>query len=77
MGLDQSGSPQFTEAGSSLVNGAGRVGIGIPTITSYKGQPGTGIVWVTGTSVDFFPSHILTEPFFVVIVLKPNLASKL
>ncbi|OCL12432.1 hypothetical protein AOQ84DRAFT_419738, partial [Glonium stellatum] len=26
---------------------AGRVGVGIPTVTSYKGQAGTGIVWMT------------------------------
>jgi iron transport multicopper oxidase len=32
-------------AGTSSANGTG-VGIGIPTVTSFKGQNGTGIVWI-------------------------------
>lgn len=47
MGTDPNGAPLFTLAGSSVASGAGRVGIGIPTITTFKGQAGTGIVWVT------------------------------
>ncbi|KAI4172140.1 MAG: hypothetical protein LQ348_006819, partial [Seirophora lacunosa] len=47
LGLDQKGSPLFSKVGQSTDNSAGRVGVGVPTVTSYKGQPGTGIVWVT------------------------------
>ncbi|KAL8693509.1 MAG: hypothetical protein Q9224_003739 [Gallowayella concinna] len=47
LGLDQKGSPLFSKVGQSTDNSAGRVGVGVPTITTYKGQPGTGIVWVT------------------------------
>lgn len=47
LGLDSNGKPQFTQVGSTARNSAGRVGVGIPTITTYKGQPGTGILWVT------------------------------
>ncbi|KAL9019269.1 MAG: hypothetical protein Q9185_003443 [Variospora sp. 1 TL-2023] len=47
LGLDQKGSPLFSKVGQSIDNSAGRVGVGVPTVTSYKGQPGTGIVWVT------------------------------
>jgi iron transport multicopper oxidase len=49
-GLDGSGKPIFTLVGQTKTNGAGRVGIGIPTITSYQGQAGTGILWVTDPS---------------------------
>ncbi|KAL8900665.1 MAG: hypothetical protein Q9207_005582 [Kuettlingeria erythrocarpa] len=47
VGLDQRGSPLFSKVGQSLDASAGRVGVGVPTVTTYKGQPGTGIVWVT------------------------------
>ncbi len=47
LGLDQNGSPLFTKVGQSADTSAGRVGVGVPTITTYKGQPGTGIVWIT------------------------------
>ncbi|RDW79993.1 hypothetical protein BP6252_04631 [Coleophoma cylindrospora] len=45
-GLDNQGAPLFALAGTSKANGAGRVGIGPPTVTTYKGQAGTGIVWI-------------------------------
>jgi iron transport multicopper oxidase len=47
LGLDGAGKPIFTLVGQTKTNGAGRVGIGLPTITTYKGQAGTGILWVT------------------------------
>lgn len=47
LGLDQNGSPLFSKVGQSSDSSAGRVGVGVPTITTYKGQAGTGIVWVT------------------------------
>lgn len=47
LGLDQNGAPLFSKVGQSLDNSAGRVGVGSPTVTTYKGQAGTGIVWVT------------------------------
>lgn len=47
LGLDQNGSPLFSKIGQSADASAGRVGVGVPTITTYKGQAGTGIVWVT------------------------------
>jgi len=34
-------------AGKTESNAAGRVGIGIPTVTTYKGQEGTGILWIS------------------------------
>ncbi|KAK9366097.1 WSC domain-containing protein [Lipomyces kononenkoae] len=46
IGFDANGKPQFTLVGQTLTNSAGRVGTGIPTITTYQGQPGTGILWV-------------------------------
>ena len=47
LGLDQNGSPLFSKVGQSADVSAGRVGVGVPTITTYKGQAGTGIVWIT------------------------------
>ncbi|KAL8705372.1 MAG: hypothetical protein Q9201_001491 [Fulgogasparrea decipioides] len=47
LGLDQKGSPLFSKVGESPDASAGRVGVGVPTVTTYKGQAGTGIVWVT------------------------------
>ncbi|KAL8946506.1 MAG: hypothetical protein Q9222_007107 [Ikaeria aurantiellina] len=47
LGLDQKGAPLFSKVGQSPDSSAGRVGVGVPTVTTYKGQPGTGIVWVT------------------------------
>jgi iron transport multicopper oxidase len=47
LGLDGQGAPLFTLVGQTRTSAAGRVGIGIPTVTTYKGQAGTGILWVT------------------------------
>ncbi|KAL8708353.1 MAG: hypothetical protein Q9220_006733 [cf. Caloplaca sp. 1 TL-2023] len=47
LGLDQNGAPLFSKVGQSPDVSAGRVGVGVPTVTTYKGQAGTGIVWVT------------------------------
>ncbi|KAI4123034.1 MAG: hypothetical protein LQ338_005480 [Usnochroma carphineum] len=47
LGLDQNGSPLFSKVGQSTDSSGGGVGVGVPTVTTYKGQPGTGIVWVT------------------------------
>ena len=47
LGHDKNGVPQFNYAGKSNEVSAPRVGVGIPTITTYKGQPGTAILWLT------------------------------
>ncbi|KAL8952521.1 MAG: hypothetical protein Q9183_007382, partial [Haloplaca sp. 2 TL-2023] len=47
LGLNQNGAPLFSKVGQSPDSSAGRVGVGVPTVTTYKGQPGSGIVWVT------------------------------
>lgn len=46
MGLDGAGIPVFTLVGQTAVSSAGRVGVGLPTITTYQGQAGTGIASV-------------------------------
>lgn len=55
-GRDNAGNPLFTPAGSTYrsyganpgpANSAGRVGPGIPTITTFKGQAGTALMWRT------------------------------
>ncbi|KAH7409546.1 hypothetical protein BKA64DRAFT_720802 [Cadophora sp. MPI-SDFR-AT-0126] len=51
MGLDSNGAPSFTLVGQSNGPAAGRVGVGIPTTTSYKGQVGTGILWISDPSL--------------------------
>ena len=46
LGFSDSGVPVFSLAGQSQEISAGRVGVGIPTVTSYQGQPGTAILWM-------------------------------
>ncbi|KAM7222882.1 wsc domain containing protein [Rhypophila decipiens] len=46
-GTDSSGAPFFTRAGRTPTQSAGRVGVGQPTITTNKGQPGSAILWIT------------------------------
>jgi len=45
------GVPEFVQAGQSNEISAGRVGVGVPTVTSLNGQAGTGIVWMTDPDV--------------------------
>ncbi|APA14815.1 hypothetical protein sscle_13g095850 [Sclerotinia sclerotiorum 1980 UF-70] len=42
-----SGIPQFSKIGQTNEISAGRVGVGIPTITSFNNQIGTAILWMT------------------------------
>lgn len=42
LGFDGSGVPVFTQAGVSKEVSAGRVGIGVPTVTTFQGKSGTG-----------------------------------
>ena len=51
LGLTSSGTPQFAPAGQSHEKSAGRVGVGVPTVTSLNGQQGTGILWMTDPDV--------------------------
>ncbi|KAJ9667507.1 hypothetical protein H2201_002376 [Coniosporium apollinis] len=47
LGFDGAGIPVFSEVGRSIESSAGRVGIGVPTVTSFQGKAGTGILWLT------------------------------
>ena len=51
LGFTAGGVPVFSQVGQSNELSAGRVGVGIPTITSYKGNPGTAILWNTDPNV--------------------------
>ena len=46
LGFSGSGVPVFSLVGQSAQSSAGRVGVGIPTITTYQGKEGTGILWM-------------------------------
>lgn len=46
LGFSTSGVPIFTLAGQSTENSAGRVGVGIPTVTTNDGKEGTAILWM-------------------------------
>ena len=46
LGFDGNGVPLFTQAGATTETSAGRVGAGIPTITTYQGKAGTAILWM-------------------------------
>ncbi|KAF7951604.1 hypothetical protein EAE96_006907 [Botrytis aclada] len=41
------GLPQFSKVGQTNEVSAGRVGVGIPTVTSFNNQIGTAILWMT------------------------------
>ena len=62
LGLNQNGSPLFSQVGQSADVSAGRVGVGVPTVTSYKGQPGTGIVWITDVDGGLKAYHAVPDP---------------
>lgn len=61
LGLDSNGKPQFTPVGATARNSAGRVGVGIPTITTYKGQLGTGILWITDPDAGLTASNAVPD----------------
>ncbi|CAD6446517.1 86c7ab1a-b181-4c17-907e-67653ddef4d4 [Sclerotinia trifoliorum] len=42
-----SGVPQFSKIGQTNEISAGRVGVGIPTVTSFNNRIGTAILWMT------------------------------
>jgi hypothetical protein len=45
LGFDSNGRPDFTLVSQTPDVVTGRAGVGHPTITTYKGQPGTAILW--------------------------------
>lgn len=47
LGFTADGLPQFSQVAQSNEVSAGRVGVGIPTVTTLNGQPGTAILWMT------------------------------
>lgn len=46
LGFDGNGVPLFTQVGATTEVSAGRVGVGIPTVTTYQGKSGTAILWM-------------------------------
>ena len=57
LGFSGSGKPVFSQVGQSHENSAGRVGVGIPTVTTYQGKEGTAILWMCKYrfALRFFP----------------------
>lgn len=45
-GKNSNGDPVFSQAGVTTESAAGRQGVGHATVTSLKGQPGSGILWI-------------------------------
>ena len=46
LGFSGSGVPVFSQVGQTHENSAGRVGVGIPTVTTNGGKEGTAILWM-------------------------------
>ncbi|KAL9602500.1 MAG: hypothetical protein Q9219_001794 [cf. Caloplaca sp. 3 TL-2023] len=46
LGFSGSGVPVFSQVGRTPENSAGRVGVGIPVITTNQGKEGTAILWM-------------------------------
>ena len=47
LGSDSNGAPLFSQVGATNESSAGRVGSGVPTITTYQGKAGTAILWMS------------------------------
>jgi hypothetical protein len=47
LGLTPNGLPAFTNAGQTNEKSKCAIGTGLPTITTFKGQAGTAILWLT------------------------------
>jgi hypothetical protein len=47
LGFSDTGQPIFSQVAQTNEVSAGRVGVGIPTITSNNGNPGSAILWMT------------------------------
>lgn len=46
LGFSGSGVPVFSQVGHTPETSAGRVGVGIPVVTTYQGKEGTAIMWM-------------------------------
>lgn len=46
LGFNGAGVPVFSLVGQTPENSAGRVGVGIPVITTFQGKEGTAILWM-------------------------------
>jgi hypothetical protein len=44
---DANGNPSFTLVSQTSDSGSGRVGAGVPVVTTYNGTPDTAILWIT------------------------------
>ena len=62
LGFTGSGVPSFTSVGHTAANSAGRVGVGIPTVTSYQGKEGTGILWMCDPDAGLRAWHAVPGP---------------
>ncbi|KAH0545374.1 hypothetical protein FGG08_000515 [Glutinoglossum americanum] len=61
IGHDDSGAPVFTWVGQSNEASAGRVGCGVPTITTFQGQAGTAILWLTDVDAGLRAWHAVPQ----------------
>ncbi|KAI9716656.1 MAG: hypothetical protein M1812_005194 [Candelaria pacifica] len=62
LGHDGNGKPVFANVGHSPENSVARVGVGIPTVTSYQGKEGTGILWMTDPEAGIRAWHAVPGP---------------
>ena len=62
LGFNTAGVPLLSFAGKTAENSAGRVGPGIPTITTNKGRPGTAIMWSTDPDAGLRAWYAVPKP---------------
>lgn len=48
LGFTSAALPQLSKVAQTNEISAGRVGVGVPTVTSLNGQAGSAILWMTG-----------------------------
>jgi hypothetical protein len=65
-GHDVYGGPLFTQVANTTETSV--FGVGPPTITTYKDQPGTGIVWSTVSPLSFCIAQIKLLTSFELLV---------
>lgn len=62
LGFTAAGVPSFSLAGATPETSAGRVGVGIPTVTSLSGKSGTAILWMTDPDAGLRAWYAVPDP---------------
>ena len=62
LGFSGSGGPVFSQVGATTEISAGRIGVGIPTITSLNGKVGSAILWMCDPDAGLRAWYAVPQP---------------